>query len=245
MSKRRGSALAAADGSRVMRVTACDFHVGVGGWDYASREAAAIDAHWAQRSADNPVFFNGVVHVLAGYRLADGCVSGTLIPVEFKSFLHWRDHGYGDRSVRDVFGSALIRSAEGHVLLGRQRAGNLNTGLAYLPGGFIDPRDVDGSGLVDIVANVRREVLEETGLGAADLAERPGFIVTDAWPHLSIAVELVSPLAAEPLREKILGHLRSEPQSELVDIEIVRQGDEVPPDEMPVFTAVLLRELYG
>lgn len=244
MSKRRGSGDPMLDGGSVDRFESCGLEVVDEPWPFAAAQRAAIDAHWQARTAANPAFFNGIVHVLCRQSHGAGRFSAAFRQVEFKSFLYWRDHGYPEAGVRDGFGSALIRSAEGHVLLGRQGGGHLNSGLAYLPGGFIDPRDVDEQGRVDIEASVRRELLEETGLGPADLERVPGVIVTRAGPHVSIAVELRSPLAAEALRSRILTHLGRVDQSELVDIVVVRGGDELRPEEMPVFTAVLLRELF-
>lgn len=245
MTKRRGTGDAMRDGGTVDRADACVLEVVDDPWPFAVEKRQAIDEHWQRRSRECPGFFNGVVHVLSRHALEGGQFFGVLRPVAFKSFLYWRESGYPEVGVRDAFGSALLRSCEGHVLLGRQGDGHLNSGLAYLPGGFIDPRDVGADGKIDIEANVRREVEEETGLRPEDLERAPGFVITRAGPHVSIAVELRSALPAEALRAKIVAHLARDPEAELSGIEIVRRGDEVAPGEMPVFTAVLLRHLFG
>ena len=245
MSKRRGTHDLLEEGGRVERVERCVLTVCDRPWSFVAANRAAIDAHWAKRSAETPGFFNGVVYMMVGCEFRNKEFRAQFRPVEFKSFLYWRETGYPDPSVWDAFGSALIRSVEGHVLLGVQSTGNLNTGLAYLPGGFIDPRDVDEHGRIDIAANVRREIREETGLGDGDLDQVPGFIVTQMGAHVSIAMELASTLRAHDLRQKILGHIAADQQPELSDIVIIEGRDDVVPETMPEFTAVLLMFLFG
>ncbi len=206
----------------VERVSVCDLRVVGRAWPYMHENAAAIDAHWQARTAANPRMFNGRIYVLASSDACPGRFSGELIKVDFKSFLHWKDSGYPDAGVHDVFGSALIRSAEGHVLLGRQRAGNLNAGLAYPPGGFIDERDV-GDGLsIDIRSSTARELAEETGLDPRDFAIAPGYWLTRIGPMVSFACEFRSPLGSRELRAAALHAMGSAPDDELADLVVVR-----------------------
>jgi len=219
--------------------------VEAGDWPYAVANAEPIDRYWQQRTTQKPGFFNGIVHMLTALDDAGPAMAATFRPVEFKSFLHWRDHGFPEAGVRDAFGSALIRSAEGHVILGRQARGNLNRGVAYPPGGFIDPRDVTADGTIDIEGSVLREVAEETGLGPGDLMRVPGFIVTVAGPQVSISVELRSPLPAEDLARRIRAHIASEAEPELADVVIVDRADALPREAMPFYTTVLLGAVFA
>ncbi len=230
---------------RIVRVQHCRFAAGNERWTLGEEKRAEIDSHWQKRSAQNPGLFNGTIFMLASHLLGADCFEGQLMPVEFKCFLYWKEHGYADRNVRDTFGSALIRSAEGHILLGRQRAGNINAGLAYLPGGFIDGRDVAADGSIDIAASVAREVAEETGLGAGDIERRPGFILTFAGPMLSIAVEYCAHLKSEALAAGIRTRLEQDPNSELEDVTIVREAADLEGLAMPIYAEVLLRGLLA
>lgn len=234
-----------ATSDRVSRAETCSLTAGRARWPFAEAEAAAIDAHWARRSAENPGFFNGVIHLLRHHTFENGVFKGELVRTDFKSYLYWREMGFPDASVRDAFGSALIRSAEGHVLLGRQREGNINSGLTYLPGGFIDARDVGVDGSIDIAASVLREVEEETGLPAGGLIRRPGFHVTVTSPLISIAVELVSIAPAEVLRTAMLAHMAADPESELTDAVIVRSSADLSGLAMPDYARILLLHLFS
>ena len=231
-------------GSYVAHVTDCELAVGSGEWAFAVTHAADIEAHWTRRSRENPGFFNGCIHLLEQNRLDGAHFCGRLLRTDFKSYLYWRETGFADRSVRDAFGSALIRSKEGHVLLGRQREGNVNAGLAYLPGGFIDERDVAVSGEVDITASILREVAEETGLGAFELTRTPGYLVTIAGPLVSIAVGLRSALPSEALIERIGSHIAGDAKSELVSGLVVRSVMDMQGVAMPDYARLLVSSVF-
>ncbi len=233
----------------VAPVARCDLRVTDGSWSFSARNGPAIAAHWAKRRAENPLLFDGVIHVMARHALADGVFGGVFQRTDFKSYLYWRDAGFPspappEPSPRDCFGSALIRSAEGHVLLGRQRAGNLNGGLAYPPGGFIDARDIRGDGSIDIDASIWREIGEETGLGEAELSRVPGYRAVFAGPLAAIAAEYRSPLPLEDLRRRVLAHIAGEPDSELACAVIVREAADIEP-ATPEYAKALLRAVLS
>jgi len=211
--------------TRVFRVPRVDLRVTDGGWAFADRHRGEIEAHWARRVREAPGFFNGPVFMMHAYSVsAHGHLSASFIRSDFRSFLYWRETGWRDDRVMDGFGSALIRSADGQVLLGRQSAGNLNSGLCYPPSGFIDVRDVGPDGLIDIDRSVAREVAEETGLPASALVRGDGYIVTIAGPSMSISVPLLSPLTGDALLSEATRHISSEEQSELVQLLLVAPG---------------------
>lgn len=187
-------------------------------WRYAEEKAADIAAFW-QRSVDaNAALFDGIVHLLACFRNLDGTLSGEAFATRFRNFLYWRHQGYEDRSVWDAFGSAVLRSHDGGLLLGRQRPGFVNEGLYYLPGGFIDTRDVLPSGRIDFQGSVLREVEEETGLDASSLETVPGAIVTHHAQQISIGIELRSPLGSDDLRSQVLARINRVDDPELDDV---------------------------
>jgi 8-oxo-dGTP pyrophosphatase MutT (NUDIX family) len=227
---------------RSERIARCTLGVAQERWSFAEQSRAEIAAHWQRALAQRPKLFDGTVFMLCAWGLEDETFCGTFVQTDFKSFLYWREGGYADTSVRDGFGSAVIRSAEGHVLLGRQTSGNLNAGFVYPPGGFIDARDVAG-GAIDIEGSIARELVEETGLDPASLTRVPGYLLTRAGPLVSIGIEWRSLLPAVALRERILAHVRRESVPELADIVIVRSADEIDEDMMPRYARALLRQL--
>lgn len=223
----------------------CNLTVSDAVWAFASQNAEAIDAHWQHCTEENPSYFNGTIYMLADHAIAGGIFSGTLLPVEFKAFLYWKENGQTGTAACDVFGSALIRSGDGAILLGRQRAGNLNAGLVYLPGGFIDPRDADAEGCVDIRASVLREVEEETGLLACTLAVSDGYLITTVGRQVSIAVELIGDGEAARLMAFMRDAVAHEAAPELEEIVAVRTLADLDPLPMPDYAAVLLRHVLA
>lgn len=217
--------LAEATASGVAVVEALDFKLDPDlRWDYAVGNAAAIDAHWARRLEANPGFFNGPVMMMVHGSASDGVFCATFLRSDFKSYLYWRDEGFPEAHVRDAFGSGLVWSADGALMFARQSAGHINTGLTYMPGGFIDARDVDGDGGIDIIGSVERELAEELGPSAVALVREPGFQVTvNGNFQVSIGVAYRSALESVALRSEILAFLAQDTDPELADIVFLTQ----------------------
>jgi 8-oxo-dGTP pyrophosphatase MutT (NUDIX family) len=226
------------DGTR--RLAQCALAVGAERWAFAERHEAEIAAHWQRSRIERPKLFDGAVYLLGSYAIEGRALTGTLLRTDFKSYLYWREHGYGDRSMRDAFGASLIRSSEGYVLLGRQTEGNMNAGIAYPPSGMIDDDDVQ-AGMVDIEASIVRELAEETGLTPADLERTPGYVLTISGRRVAIAIEWRSPLNAHALRERILAHIRSEREPELADVVIVRSAADIGNPPVQDYAVSMLR----
>ena len=230
-----------AEPDRVVRVEALTLKVWPGPWPYAQHHAEAIDAHWKLATVANPALFNGIVHVIDRIDAGKAHIEARLLATGFKNFLYWRDEGFpAEGGVFDGFGSALIRSVEGYILLGRQRPGNINAGLAYLPGGFIDNRDAGRDGRVDIAASIERELQEETGLGRDELSVEPGFIVTMTGAQVSFAAAYNSPLTAKELSARAHAHIAAEAEPELAQMVIVKRGQDLQGLAMPHYARVLL-----
>lgn len=229
---------------RVECVASCSFSATPQAWHFAAQHAPAIDAHWVERTRANPSLFNGVVYILSSVTVSEGRCTGSFLRSDFKSYVYWHDHGYPEAGVRHGFGSGLLRSAEGHVILGRQRAGNLNSGQAYMPGGFIDQHDVCADGTIDIEASVTREVAEETGLGPDVLTREAGFLVTLAGALVSVAVGFRSHLSSRELQARIREHIATEDMPELADAVIVRDADELAAIDVPGYVRATLAWLF-
>lgn len=233
------------DEGRVTRVTACRLQVDPAPWPYATAHAAEIAADWERRRSERAAMFDGVVHVVSRFKIADGVLAAQLTATRFKSFLHWREAGFPEAGVRDGFGAAVVRAADGRVLLGRQRAGNLNGGLAYMPGGFIDAADVAADGSVDIEASIVRELGEETGLSAAAGVRLPGFLVCERGLQLAIAVAWRFADSGDELRARVLDHLARETAGELMDVVMVGPGDDLAGLGVPAYARLLLRHVFA
>jgi 8-oxo-dGTP pyrophosphatase MutT (NUDIX family) len=229
--------------SHVVPVSTVDLRAREAPWPFAERNAAAIALHWEKRQSENPGFFNGTIHMLQSYELHGGHFRGRVFPTRFANFLYWRDHGCPDKSVRDCFGSALIRSNDGQYILGRQAPGHINTGMTYLPGGFIDQRDVDAEGRVDIAGSVAREMREEAGFDATDFAKSGGALLTFDENLLSIAIEFVSSANAEVLLAEGEAHVRTDSEGELEALVAIRTMTDLDALQVPAYARHLLQHV--
>jgi len=214
-------------------------------WSYANDNKEEISQHWHKRIKGNPSFFNGRVLVMENYLLEGGVLEAQFMETEFASFLYWKDHGFQEAGAKDAFGSALIRARDGEVLLARQRVGNLNAGLAYMPGGFIDRRDVGGDGVINIDQSVARELEEEASLPFSAFTRTSGYVVTVRPTQISIGIELVSSLDAVALRRVLMDNIARQDVSELDDF-LVFDAPPSPDDRgVAEFTRFALAELLG
>lgn len=232
-----------ADG--VTAVATCTLKVGSDVWPFAEANAAAIDAHWAQTKAANPLYFNGVVHLVCRVAVVGDTLDASLLRTDFKSYLYWRHLGYPPVGVRDGFGSALLRTRDGRVILGRQAPGNVNTGLACLPAGFIDERDVGADGSIDIARSIVREVGEETGLEGEHISREPGILVARSGAQLSFVVPYRIAMTTAETLAFIDRHIAASPDSELEAVIPVAGLADIRDLAVPPYTRILLEALFA
>jgi 8-oxo-dGTP pyrophosphatase MutT (NUDIX family) len=211
-------------------------------WPFAQDRRADIDAHFATLKRDKPDLWNGRVLLLHEFAIADAVLRGAYLETDFASFIAWRDWGWPDAAMRNCFGQAALQGADGAYLLGVMAGHTMNAGRIYFPSGTPDPTDVVGSA-VDLAGSVQRELTEETGLTAADVAPAAGWHAVLAGPRLAMLKVVRSPLPAAALRARILAHLAAEPQAELADIRIVRGPADFDP-MMPEFIVDFLRHVW-
>jgi len=211
-------------------------------WTFAQEHAEDIAQNWQRCRAEMPSMFDGTVYLMREHAVHGAALTATFFKTDFKTFLYWSDGRHPGTGISEGFGTSLIRSAEGHILLGRQAPGHLHSGRIYPPSGLIDGADVRGDS-IDIEASIVRELGEETGLGPAHLTRAPGYILSRVGPLVAIAAEWHSPLPAEDLRASILHFVRSQSTPELADIVIVRRCADIDECATLAFAQALLRTL--
>ncbi|PSC05249.1 hypothetical protein SLNSH_09945 [Alsobacter soli] len=214
-------------------------------WPWAEAERERIDAHWATVAASNPALYDGRVLVLHSGGIEGDTFRAAYLETRFSRFLAWRDFGFPDKSMRNGFAMAALRSADGAFLLGVMGPHTANAGKVYFPAGTPDPSDiVDGK--VDLAGSVARELKEETGLTGEHVAFADDWTVVSHGQRIALMRRVQSGEPAEALRTRILDFLEREAQPELSDIRIVRSAADVDERAMPPFMAAYLRrELMG
>ncbi len=213
-------------------------------WPFAIDRAREIDAHWAQLLRSNPHRYNGrvllmhrvdVVATAADRRLEGGCFIA-----EYKTFLAWRDFGFPDRTISNVFAMAALRSADGAFLLGEMGRATANAGQIYFPAGTPDPGDLVGEA-VDLKGNVLRELEEETGIGANEIALDPGWTVVFQGPRVACMKTASSALSAAELVARGAAFIARQKQPELAGLKAVLTLQDLDEKRMPDFILTYLR----
>ena len=226
----------------VVRVERLDLRLAPRPWRFADERRAAIDAHFAGLCRDKPAMWNGRVLVLHEFTLSETTLSGAYLETDFASFMAWRDWGWPDRTMHNCFGLAALRAADGAFLVGIMGAHTANAGSIYFPGGTPDPTDVV-DGIVDLHRNVMRELYEETGLGADDVAAEAGWHAVLAGQRIALLKVLQSRLPAQQLRARVMAYLAAQAEPELADVRMVRGAQDFAP-RMPSFVTTFLLHMW-
>jgi 8-oxo-dGTP pyrophosphatase MutT (NUDIX family) len=229
-------------GIRVVPLDSLDLQFAPRPWRFAEERRADVEAHFVSLKREKPDLWNGRVMMLHDWTLSDGTLKGAFLETDFASMLAWRDWGAPDDTVRNCFAQGALRSADGAFLLGVMGVHTANAGRIYFPSGTPDPDDVAG-GRVDLAGSVMRELAEETGLSAADVAPDAGWHAVLAGMRIALMKTLRSAEPAEALRGRILANLARQETPELADIRVVRGPADLDP-MMPSFIAAYLSEMW-
>ena len=222
----------------IIPLTRLDLRFEPAAWPFAAERRAEIDGHFAKLRAEKPEMWNGRVLLLRRGEIAGGVLSGAYLETDFASFISWRDWGFPDKSVRNCFPMAALRSSDGAFLLGVMGGHTATAGQIYFPAGTPDPNDVDGD-TVDLERGVIRELIEETGLPAADVVAEPGWLATPLGQRLALMKVVQASDTAVTMRERIRAFLAGQKQPELSDIHVVRGVGDLRPT-MPPYVATFL-----
>lgn len=202
-----------------------------------------IATHWTGASAANPALYDGPVLLVGAWSVTDGTLRATCHRSTFRSVLWLRANWRPELSAWNAFGSGLLRTSDGAILLGEMAADTANPGRIYCPGGILDEDDVSGAH-VHPECCIRRELAEETGLGPGDYRMAPGWLVAQDGRALSLARLCQLDLTAEVARERILARIASQAQPELAGIHIVRTLGDADRLQVPGFTRMKIAALF-
>ena len=121
----------------------------------------------------------------------------------------------------NCFAMGALRASDGAYLLGVMGGQSANAGRVYFPSGVPDLDDIVGDRL-DLARNLRREMIEETGIQPGDL---PGRRALDLRAHRLVDCDDEAAASARAGRATARAHSRDLPRDsepELADVRIVR-----------------------
>jgi 8-oxo-dGTP pyrophosphatase MutT (NUDIX family) len=208
-------------------------------WPFAADQRGEIDRHFARLQQERSGVWNGRVLLMHRHAIRDRVLRGACFETDYASLCAWRDWQLPDRSICNFFVAAALRAADGAYLVGEMASDTAAAGLLYFPCGTPEPDDIDGSGVFDLTGNLRRELLEETGLEVGDLESEQGWTMVRDRGYVALLKRVTAPQNAEALRASVMRHIASEARPELVDMHILR-GPADFNDRMPPFVTLFL-----
>jgi 8-oxo-dGTP pyrophosphatase MutT (NUDIX family) len=214
-------------------------------WAYAEALAGEMDRHWAERLARNPALYDGPVLLACCAEVVEEAGRRTLrldaFETRFSRFMAWRDFGWLDTSVFNCFAMPAVRSSDGRYLLGEMGSAHSVAGYRYFPGGTPDPSDVVAGGAVDLEGSLARELLEETGLAAAEGVAAPRWTVIFDRQRIACVRRIDWPTPAAEIKERVRAHIARETEPELSDAHLLAPGRHDDPRLPSFMTAFLAR----
>ncbi|BBF91397.1 NUDIX hydrolase [Blastochloris tepida] len=222
----------------VRRIASAEFAVVAADWPMARARRSEIDAHFARLKRDRPKLWNGKVLVARDVELVGDRLTGHAFETDFASFQWWLGTGFPDPAIRNIFGMAVVRGADGGFLLGVMGGHTANAGSVYFPSGTPDPGDISG-GRLDLAGSVVRELKEETGLEAAAFVAEPGWTVVLDGPRVALMRTFLADEASGLLVARARAFIAADPGAELADVIAVHGIDDLPP-VAPAFVRAFL-----
>lgn len=228
----------------IVRVEQLELRLSGRPWPFAQARRAEIDAHFAQLQRANPALWNGRVLLSDAFAVAGGVARGSYFEADFASFIAWRDWRFPDLGVRNCFAMGALQAEDGAFLLGEMAAHTSNPGWIYFPAGTPDPDDVRQDGSIDLDGSVLRELTEETGLVAREVAPAADWTAVFVEPRVALMKIVRVRGSADELRQRILHHLGRQKQPELCGIHIARGLADLHV-QMPPWITTFLRHYWG
>ncbi|MCK8781019.1 NUDIX hydrolase [Rhizobium sp. NTR19] len=184
---------------------------------------AAIDGNWHKELAANPALFDGrMVLYHSTARTEDRIIAqGHIVP--YRAFLWWRKQPERQGAIH-IHAYPVLQSSDGALIAIKMGAHTANAGLVYFACGSFEAEDVF-NGICNADHNMRREVLEETGLDLQDARTDTGFHVS----HIRRAITLFRlyrfNLTAAEMVAKIEQHMTVAEDKEIAGVVAIRSAD--------------------
>lgn len=223
--------------NRMIAVDTAELAFDAGPHPYEAANGAAIEANWRAETERNPALFDGKVMLFSTIRWHDGRLDGRCHAIRFATFMHWRRHR-ADATAEHLYAHAMPVTADGALIAIRMAAHTANAGKVYFAAGSFDPDDVR-DGRIDIEFNMRREVLEETGIDLTNSPSETGFRGYSGAGGTVLAKRFFLDENAEALAARIRAVIAADPDPEISDVVIIRDPADLPDGLMAHMTPLI------
>ncbi|TCR83602.1 NUDIX hydrolase [Rhizobium sp. BK376] len=190
---------------------------------YHVEHAAAARDNWNRELAANPAFYDGRMLFQHRLSVSEEAITGESYVSPFSTFMYWR--GQRERAGGfHVFAFGMVVSSDGALIAIRMGQHTANPGQVYCPAGSMDENDIV-DGYCDVEGNMRREVLEETGLDLRDGVADPGYFATHSDRSVTLLRVYRFPLTADEMLASIRQHMLVDEEKEIDGALAIRSAD--------------------
>ncbi len=207
----------------VFPVAALNLRVLDGEHPYRESRRDGIAANWKAEVEANPALFDG--RMVFQHQLAFGeeGLQGQGYIIPFSTVMYWRRQQ--DRmGGMHLFAYPVIESSDGALVAIRMGAHTANPGQVYFAAGSLEPEDIV-SGVCDVEFNMRREVLEETGLDLADSTPGERYYASHFRRTVTVFRLFRFDLTADEIVERIAAHMLVAEDKEIAGAVAIRSAD--------------------
>jgi 8-oxo-dGTP pyrophosphatase MutT (NUDIX family) len=211
------------DAEAVLPVSAADITVLEGSHPLCLSDADDIAANWEREVQANPALFDGEMIFHRSLHLRGDRVEGEAYVVPYSAFLWWRRKS--DRSGgAHLFCYPVLVGADDALVAITMGEHTANPGQVYFAAGSLEPQDVV-DGRCDMEANMRREVLEETGLDLSACRTEPRYHVVRQNRTIVVCKLYFFDLSAEEMVARIEAHMKVAEEQEIAGAVVIRSDD--------------------
>jgi 8-oxo-dGTP pyrophosphatase MutT (NUDIX family) len=207
----------------VFPVARIELRVLDGDHPYHVEHAAAVRENWEKELVANPAFYDGRMLFQRRLSVSTEAIVGESYVSPFSTFIYWRRQAERSGGFH-VFAFGVIVSSDGAVIAIRMGQHTANAGQVYCPAGSMDENDIVG-GYCDVEGNMRREVLEETGLDLRDGVADPGYFATQSDRSITLIRVYRFALTADEILARIREHMLIDEEKEIEGAVAIRSAD--------------------
>ncbi|AYD01211.1 NUDIX hydrolase [Neorhizobium sp. NCHU2750] len=182
-----------------------------------------IEANWVEEAKANPHLFNGQMVLQRHLAFDKGVVRGVAHVIPYSALLWWRKQA-DPAGALHLFGFAVIVSSDNAIVAIRMSERTANPGQVYCAAGSLDLSDIV-DGRLDLAANMRREVAEETGLDLDEASTEPHFYASHANNRVVVFRFYHFAVTSSDLVARIEAHMPHDEEQEIDGAVVIRSAD--------------------
>ncbi len=172
-----------------------------------------------------PALYDGEIALQSELRLDGDRLVGCCHIVRYSTFLYWRMRR--DAGAGHAYTHAMLVSSDNALIAAEMGGHTVNAGLVYFAAGSFEPVDfVDG--IADLAGNMRREVLEETGIDLAHVAHEPTWQAVAKESGTVVFRRYFLDAPADEIAERIRATIAAQEEPEIAGPVIIPSADARP-----------------